>query len=49
MESRESISSGMSLHDELSEVDEADQLFGSAGFTLEDSAGNESDSAVSEK
>ena len=44
MASRESLSSGVSLHDELSEVDEVefgnDQSFGNPGFTLE---GSESD------
>ena len=48
MHSRESISSGMSLHDELSEMDEeADQLLGRSdvGFTLDP---NESNSAVSQ-
>lgn len=41
MASRESLSSGVSLHEELSEVDEADHLFENSEFAAGEFSGSE--------
>lgn len=48
MVSHESLSSGLSLHDELSEVEEVEQSSTNVGFALEGSSGSDSDISVSD-